>query len=91
MVYWFLPVRMLMKDQFRSDERIGKVRVPLLVLHGAKDRVVPMSLGENLFALANEPKRMFRRYVLGNPVFLARSLASRGSDLEALRRLSKSS
>ena len=60
MVYWFLPVRMLMKDQFRSDERIGKVRVPLLVLHGAKDRVVPMSLGENLFALANEPKRMFR-------------------------------
>ena len=59
-VYWFLPVRLLMKDQFRSDERIGKVRVPLLIIHGAKDRVVPMVLGERLFALANEPKRMFR-------------------------------
>jgi fermentation-respiration switch protein FrsA (DUF1100 family) len=60
MVYWFLPVRLLMKDQFRSDERIGKVRAPLLIIHGARDRVVPMALGERLFALANEPKRMVR-------------------------------
>jgi pimeloyl-ACP methyl ester carboxylesterase len=60
MVYWFLPVRLLMKDQFHSDERIGKVKVPLLVLHGVKDRVVPIAFGEKLFAMANEPKRMFR-------------------------------
>ena len=56
-VYWFLPVRLLMKDQFRSDERIGKVTAPVLIIHGAKDRVVPMVLGERLFALANEPKQ----------------------------------
>ena len=58
--YPFLPVRLLMKDQFRSDERIGKVKVPLLILHGAFDRVVPMALGERLLALANEPKRLVR-------------------------------
>ncbi len=52
----FLPVRWLMLDRFHSDERIGKVRVPLLVMHGAKDNVVPMAMGERLFALANEPK-----------------------------------
>jgi fermentation-respiration switch protein FrsA (DUF1100 family) len=58
--YWFLPVRLLMKDQFRSDERIGAVRAPLLILHGERDRVVPFALGQRLFALANEPKRLVR-------------------------------
>jgi fermentation-respiration switch protein FrsA (DUF1100 family) len=58
--YWFLPVRLLMKDQFRSDERIGRVRAPVLILHGERDRVVPIRLGEQLFALAREPKRMVR-------------------------------
>ena len=43
--YWFLPVRPLMKDQFRSDLRIGKVTAPLLILHGERDRVVPFDLG----------------------------------------------
>jgi fermentation-respiration switch protein FrsA (DUF1100 family) len=56
----FLPVRWLMKDTFRSDLRIAQVKVPLLVLHGARDRVVPMYFGERLYALANEPKRLVR-------------------------------
>ena len=38
--YWYLPVRLLMKDQFRSDQRIGKVTAPVLILHGVKDQVV---------------------------------------------------
>jgi fermentation-respiration switch protein FrsA (DUF1100 family) len=59
-VYWFLPVRLLMKDQFRSDQRIAQVKVPILILHGARDRVVPIGYGERLFSLANEPKRMVR-------------------------------
>lgn len=56
----FLPVRWLMKDTFRSDLRIADVKVPLLVLHGGRDRVVPMHFGERLYALANEPKRLVR-------------------------------
>jgi fermentation-respiration switch protein FrsA (DUF1100 family) len=58
--YWFLPVALLMKDPFRSDTRIGKLAVPLLMLHGVRDGVVPIALGERLFALANEPKRIVR-------------------------------
>jgi fermentation-respiration switch protein FrsA (DUF1100 family) len=58
--YWYLPVRLLMKDQFRSDERIGKVTAPLLILHGVHDRVVPYAMGERLFDLANKPKHMAR-------------------------------
>jgi fermentation-respiration switch protein FrsA (DUF1100 family) len=59
-MYWFVPVRWLMKDQFRSDLAIGKVTVPVLVLHGERDRVVPIGLGERLYALINAPKRLVR-------------------------------
>ena len=65
----FLPVRWLLKDTFKSDERIGAVLAPLLVLHGEKDSVVPIRFGEKLFALANEPKRM-RRFAEGDHVNL---------------------
>ena len=59
-VYWFVPVRLLMKDQFRSDLRIGKVTAPVLVLHGDRDNIVPIALGERLYALINAPKRFVR-------------------------------
>jgi uncharacterized protein len=58
--YPFVPVRWFMKDTFRSDLRIAKISAPLLVLHGERDRVVPIRFGERLFALAHEPKRMVR-------------------------------
>ena len=58
--YWYLPVRLLMKDQFRSDERIGKVTAPLLILHGFQDRTVPYAMGEQLFDLANQPKHIVK-------------------------------
>ncbi len=55
-----VPVRLLIKDPLHSDQRIGTVRAPLLVMHGARDAVIPIGFGERLFALANEPKRMVR-------------------------------
>jgi uncharacterized protein len=58
--YWYLPVRLLMKDQFRSDQRIAKVTAPLLILHGLHDQVVPYAMGERLFDLANKPKHIVR-------------------------------
>jgi fermentation-respiration switch protein FrsA (DUF1100 family) len=59
-VYPFAPVRWLIKDAWRSDQRITQVHAPVLVLHGEQDRVVPLRFGERLFAFANEPKRMAR-------------------------------
>ncbi|MGA9894719.1 MAG: alpha/beta hydrolase [Xanthobacteraceae bacterium] len=58
--YWYLPVRLLMKDQFRSDERIGKVTAPLMIMHGVLDRTVPYAMGEQIFELANRPKHIVR-------------------------------
>jgi uncharacterized protein len=58
--YWYLPVRLLMKDQFHSDSRIGKVTAPLMIMHGVHDRTVPYAMGERLFELANQPKHLVR-------------------------------
>ena len=67
--YPFAPVRWMLKDKYRSDERIGRVSAPLLVLHGEQDRIVPIRLAERLFALAREPKR-FVRFAEGGHVDL---------------------
>jgi uncharacterized protein len=58
--YWYLPVRILMKDQFHSDTRIAKVTAPLMLMHGVHDRIVPYAMGERLFELANKPKHFVR-------------------------------
>jgi uncharacterized protein len=57
-IYWWLPVRLLMKDTFHSRDFIGKVKVPLLIQHGEADGVIPVEHGRNLFAMANEPKEL---------------------------------
>lgn len=59
-IYWFIPVRLLMLDQFRSDARIAKVTAPVVVLHGARDVTVPITLGERLYELIRSPKRFIR-------------------------------
>jgi fermentation-respiration switch protein FrsA (DUF1100 family) len=55
-----VPVHWLMRDQFRSDERIARVTVPLLIMHGARDATIPIGFGERLFELAHEPKQFVR-------------------------------
>jgi fermentation-respiration switch protein FrsA (DUF1100 family) len=55
-----VPVGLLMRDQFHSDRRIGRVTVPLLIMHGDRDPAINISFGEKLFALAHEPKQFVR-------------------------------
>jgi fermentation-respiration switch protein FrsA (DUF1100 family) len=57
--YPFLPVRFLLRTELNSIGKIAKIHVPLLVIHGAMDRIVPIQLGRELFAAANEPKEFY--------------------------------
>lgn len=57
--YWYLPV-WLLRDQYRSIERVHELEAPLLVMHGDRDGVIPVALGERLFAAAPEPKRFVK-------------------------------
>lgn len=54
--YWMFPVRQLVLDKFDSLAKIGRLRCPLFVMHGERDRVVPIQFGRALFEAAPEPK-----------------------------------
>jgi fermentation-respiration switch protein FrsA (DUF1100 family) len=54
--YPWVPAARLVRDRFDSLSRIGRLRAPLLVLHGGRDRVVPIRFGRALLDAAPEPK-----------------------------------
>ncbi|MGD9814170.1 MAG: alpha/beta hydrolase [Hyphomonadaceae bacterium] len=57
----FSPLaRFFLTDTFRSRDWIGDVRMPVLIVHGDRDTVVPFAHGQRLFALARAPKRFVR-------------------------------
>lgn len=55
--YPFFPVRLALRDTWRSDLKISGLRSPLLMAHGEEDDVIPIASGKSLFHLAPEPKR----------------------------------
>jgi pimeloyl-ACP methyl ester carboxylesterase len=55
--YPFLPSA-LVPDAYPAGRRIHELRSPVLVLHGERDEIVPLSQGEALFDAAPAPKRM---------------------------------
>ena len=52
--------RKLVSDDHSPAKVIGKISpVPVLIIHGKRDAVVPFSQGQKLFAVAREPKTFF--------------------------------
>ncbi|MDI1449971.1 alpha/beta fold hydrolase [Polyangium sp. 6x1] len=49
-VFPFLPVRLLLQDRFDSAARASNVKVPVLVLHGTDDELIPVDHGKTLAA-----------------------------------------
>lgn len=57
----YVPVDRLLKDRFDSIGRIGRVAMPVLIIHGAGDALVPVEMGARLHATATAPVREFHR------------------------------
>jgi len=57
--YPYLPVRLILKDRYDSISKIKMINIPILVMHGEKDDVVPFSMGKELFEKANSPKQSY--------------------------------
>ena len=58
--YWFLPgLGNLVRTKYDSLSRIKRVRAPIMIVHGNRDRTVPIDLGRELFDAANPPKRFY--------------------------------
>lgn len=56
--YWFLPLKLLLRDYFHNEENIKQLKKPLLVLHGSQDAVIPVAQGRRVFEAGNKPKRL---------------------------------
>jgi len=54
--YPFFPVSYLLKDKFENYKKINSVSVPILIMHGKVDKIVPFAMGKKMYELANEPK-----------------------------------
>ena len=57
-IYWYVPVRLLLRDHYDSTAAIGNIKSPLKIVHGKQDRVIPVRFAERLFEAAAEPKRL---------------------------------
>lgn len=52
------PLGLIMADQYRTIDRIGEVKVPLFIVHGGRDAIIPLGLARHVFHAANEPKSL---------------------------------
>ncbi len=54
--YPFVPAQWLMKDKYLNRERIAQVHMPVLIVHGTRDTVIPFAEGLGLYGRAVAPK-----------------------------------
>lgn len=55
---WPLPYRLLMPDPLDSEALVGRIGVPLMMLHSTTDHAIPIAEARRLYAAAREPKTM---------------------------------
>lgn len=55
----FVPMRFLIRDRYPNQDRVAAIKMPLALIHGAEDRVIPIGMGAQVFSAAPEPKCFF--------------------------------
>ena len=53
-----LPLKQIMVDQYRTIDRIDAVSLPLFIVHGGRDAVIPLDMARHVFHAAKEPKTL---------------------------------
>ena len=56
--YPLLPLRLLLRDRFAAIDQIRRIRVPLLVIAGGRDGIVPIENSRRLYDAAVAPKTL---------------------------------
>jgi hypothetical protein len=84
-----LPVDLIVRFRYDSIAKIGRLQVPLLVLHSAGDDIVPFAMGRRLFEAAPEPKTFFEMKGSHNDGFLETGPAYGGAVRSFLTTLSR--
>ncbi len=56
--YGFLPVGWLLNQRFESLQKIPKLKIPVLLIHGTWDKKVPVEMVRQLYAAAPQPRTL---------------------------------
>lgn len=78
--YYGLPMHWLISSRFPLIEKLTHGRMPLLVIHGEQDEIIPVALGRAVFEAAQSPKSFYLVpgaghndcYVVGGQAYFAR-------------------
>tara|TARA_X000000368_G_scaffold3211_1_gene2453 strand:- start:921 stop:1739 length:819 start_codon:yes stop_codon:yes gene_type:complete len=54
--YPYIPVGLLLKDKYKNNLKIKNINIPVLVMHGESDQIVPFWMGKKIYEMANQPK-----------------------------------
>ena len=54
--YPYLPVKILLKDKYDSENKLHKINIPILIMHGYKDTIVPFEMGKRIYEISLQPK-----------------------------------
>ncbi|MCH7761289.1 alpha/beta hydrolase [candidate division TA06 bacterium] len=57
--YGPLPFKLFVRARYDLIKRFKDIDIPVLVLHGDRDRIVPLALGRRVYEAAPEPKDFY--------------------------------
>ena len=58
-IYPYIPIGLLLKDKYENDKKIKNINIPVLVMHGEADQIVPFKMGKKIYEIANQPKYFY--------------------------------
>jgi hypothetical protein len=59
-IYPYLPVRLILKYKFKTQEYLKKVTCPILVIHSTDDELIPFAQGQSLYEGINTKKEFLQ-------------------------------
>lgn len=68
--YPYLPVRLISRFRYDTQQHVENISSPILVIHSPDDEIIPYSNGQQLFAAAGEPKQFLSIHGGHNDGFL---------------------
>jgi fermentation-respiration switch protein FrsA (DUF1100 family) len=58
-LYPQIPLHWVARNGFRSIDKVGRIEMPKLFIHGTADPTVPFEIGRRLYQAAAEPKELY--------------------------------
>ena len=56
--YRLLPMGVIVEQKFDSLKKVGRLKMPVLYMHGTKDSLVPAEMSRRLYEKTSSPKRL---------------------------------